>query len=280
MPAKSDHELNSEVRRKFFYAMSAARMYDQTIELVVPSYRLVHQDLQRLATEHLMRGKEETMMAVDIGSGTGAEAIPLLRAIPSLNLTAVDLCEPMHTLCRTNAAAKNGSPSGPLERLHFCIGDILSHKTQQDLKARVSHAGGFSLAVSAFTVHHFTKEEKGELFGRVFSLLRPGGVFLLADLFNFEGESSRLTQTIGRWETDWIRDNFEARARKLEGEGDTAKAALARRMGKRWLRHYQNDNILGSVSDQCRQLAAAGFSEIGNPFRYWQVGLVYASKSR
>ena len=43
-------------------------------------------------------------------------------------------------------------------------------------------AGTFDLVVSTLAVHHLEGEAKGELFGRVHAVLRPGGRFVLADV--------------------------------------------------------------------------------------------------
>jgi tRNA (cmo5U34)-methyltransferase len=42
--------------------------------------------------------------------------------------------------------------------------------------------GPFDLVASALCVHHLTGSEKADLFARVFSALRPGGRFVLADV--------------------------------------------------------------------------------------------------
>src|SRR5689334_20024008 len=93
----------SERRRAFFYALNEAGAYDATIEWVAPKYGLMHEMMLRLARESVPGGDPrlaKPILALDIGSGTGAEAIPLLEKMPNLNLLGLDLCGPMNDLFR------------------------------------------------------------------------------------------------------------------------------------------------------------------------------------
>ena len=87
-----------------------ARLYDSTVEWVVPYYRKMHELLLKLAAESISsmdRAQGRPVMALDIGSGTGAEAIPLLQTIPSLNLVGVDVSEAMNKVFEQRAATSN-----------------------------------------------------------------------------------------------------------------------------------------------------------------------------
>jgi len=255
-------------------------MYDATIEWVAPYYRQMHQMMLRLAVESLADNTNPSgpsVLALDLGSGTGAEAIPLMQAVTNMNLIGLDLCVPMCDLFKRAAAEKEISE----ERYRLISGDILDSGIAQTVGDEANQAFGtkkFQVIISAFTLHHLTQEQKAATYRLIHELLDDGGIFLLGDLFNFGDESAWLTNRIFQWETSWIVNNFESAARKAEMEGANTQVLKLRQVEKQWIKHYYADNRLDSVTTQMQLMREAGFSEAGNPFRYWQVGLVWAKK--
>ncbi len=209
---------------------------------------------------------------LDIGSGTGAEALPLLKTVESLNLTALDLCAPMHEILLTNA--KNQRIDN--NRIECVLGDILSDVTFRQLQEKATHRGGFDLIISAFTIHHFSESEKQSCISKIASLLKNGGSLLLGDLFCYSPESPWMSATIANYEHEWIKGNFENAARVQEDMGNVSEASKLRMMSELWINHYKYDNILHSVPSHLQMLQKASFTLIANPFRYWQVGLIHA----
>jgi SAM-dependent methyltransferase len=266
---------DQETRKKFFYAMSEAGMYDHTIEWVVPQYRLLHQCMQRLALESLVRTgvqSKNSYHVLDIGSGTGAEALPLLKTVEKLKLTALDLCSPMHEILLKNAQSQRVDQ----RRIDCVLGDILAENIYRKLNEKSAACGGFDLVISAFTIHHFSDSEKQACINKIASLLKIGGSFILGDLFSYSPESPWMSATIAHYEHEWIETNFENSARVEEDRGNVSEASKLRIMSDLWINHYKHDNILSSVPEHFNMLHNAGFSEFANPFRYWQVGLIHA----
>ena len=77
---------DADKREAFFYAMQEAGLYDSTIEWVAPYYRAMHEMMHRFATDALCAsngGKKGAKLILDIGCGTGAEAMPLLLENPA-----------------------------------------------------------------------------------------------------------------------------------------------------------------------------------------------------
>lgn len=54
-----------------------------------------------------------------------------------------------------------------------------------------AEAGSVDILLSSFAVHHLSLSEKAELVQEVGRVLRPGGCFLLIDVFMSEGGSLR-----------------------------------------------------------------------------------------
>jgi len=268
---------NSDARSLFG---DEAKNYDATVALVDPFYEEMHSLLLRLAHASSLGADEahdQPMLALDIGSGTGKDGIALLKKIPQLNLVGIDSSAAMHSIFE--ARAKDSDV--PQKRFHLVKADIRHPSMAADIPRIASEAFGeanFDIIMSALTLHHFTHAEKLEAFRLIFSLLRPGGVFLLGDLFNYDEESTWLTRTISDWETTWIGNNFNASAKSAKESGQPELAANLVKLKDKWLRHYSEENKLESVTTQCTLLKEAGFLEIGNPFRYWQVGLIFAKK--
>ncbi|MBD9363350.1 class I SAM-dependent methyltransferase [Methylomonas fluvii] len=276
---------DAEKRRKFFYAMKEANMYDETIEWVAPHYCLMHEMMFQLVEESLgdeLVSNDQNIIALDIGSGTGEEAIKLLEKIPTLKLIGIDLCQPMLDIFQERADELRIDRN----RYRLIEADILEEEILNKIQCQAKDSFNvtkFNLVISAFTIHHFSSDEdkneceKEKVFGLIHSLLKDGGVFILGDLFNYKKESAILTDTIAKWETNWISDNFEREAKSAD-DIDSERAMKLRELKNAWVWHYRWENKLDSMTRQMEVLKRSGFTEVGNPFRYWQVGLLWAKK--
>lgn len=257
-----------------------AELYDSTVEWIVPYYRKMHELLLKLAVESSPSGNKtqgRPLIALDIGSGTGADAMPLLQAIPHLHLVGVDFSAAMNKVFAHRATKSSVSTN----RFHLMQADILDSSMPVEIPHSAAKAFGgakFQIVTSAFTLHHFTKDQKASVFRLIYDLLEPGGVFLLGDLFNYEGESAWLTKTVFAWETSWFANNFDQAAKNAEDCGDFAKRDALMKLKDKWLRHYSEENAMDGVTTQLNMLKEVGFQEAGNPFRYWQMGLIFAKK--
>jgi tRNA (cmo5U34)-methyltransferase len=98
---------------------------------------------------------------LDLGSGTGVTAQHILAEHPDAALVGIDSSEEML-----------GHARALLPKATFIVGR---------LEDRLP-AGPFDLAVSAFAIHHLEGRRKADLFGRVASVLAPGGRFALCDV--------------------------------------------------------------------------------------------------
>jgi tRNA (cmo5U34)-methyltransferase len=272
---KGDEMQEHEKRTKFFYAMQEAGMYDATIEFVVPCYRQMHDVMRKFAEDQSRKMKSE--LTLDLGFGTGIDSISLLQSIPELKIVGVDLCEPMVEIFRRKAT-QSGVDA---DRYSLFAGDILENGVLSEAKEIAGRSFGtekFGLVISAFTIHHFDTHQKIELIRRIHEFLEPGGVFILGDLFNCEPDSQSMTDAILDWEIDWIENCFSSEADSLMKVGNHDKARTMNELKKNWVHHYMYYNQLDSVSAHIKMLLDAGFAEAANPFRHYQVGVVWAKK--
>lgn len=107
-------------------------------------------------------------LAMDICCGAGGLTVAMLEWFPTLRVLALDGSESM--LATTRAAAGTGA-----DRLDTAIIDIAEtgwRSTPEPLHA----------AVSSLAIHHLDGPGKRRLFADIHAALKPGGVFVMADL--------------------------------------------------------------------------------------------------
>ena len=267
-----------EEQKLFFFADGAyPEHYDSTIDLVAPLYRQMHElmlDLAGLA----INNSGDPVYALDIGSGTGAEAIRLLGRFKTLRLIALDNSDAMHDVFRQNAQAQ-----GIDDNRYRCVTQDVLRSDPGNLCEIAKDTFGcrnFDLVTSAFTIHHFSPQDKQEIYTLCCSLLKRGGLALFGDLFNYENETSDLSEYFARKEESWISDNFTTKAREARQEGNNDLADHYQQLRDEWVFHYTGgENKLGGLEDQLRVLRTVCFDQAACVMRYWQVGLLYAKKS-
>jgi tRNA (cmo5U34)-methyltransferase len=105
---------------------------------------------------------------LDVGCGAGNYSLKLLQALPSLQVTLVDLSLPMLERARQRIDAVGSAPSTLLR------GDI------RDLDIG---AARFDLIIAAAVLHHLRSEQEWEsVFRKFFAALKPGGAVWISDL--------------------------------------------------------------------------------------------------
>uniref|UniRef100_UPI003F996BBE FAD-dependent oxidoreductase n=1 Tax=Microbacterium sp. TaxID=51671 RepID=UPI003F996BBE len=105
---------------------------------------------------------------VDLGSGTGADAVALAQHFPSARVHALDVSAEL--LDRVASAA---SAAGVAERVEGHLVDL-----NNDWPAEIPQSA--DLAWASLTLHHVSNP--AAVLQRVFDALRPGGVFVLTEL--------------------------------------------------------------------------------------------------
>lgn len=110
---------------------------------------------------------------LDLGTGDGRLLALLLRDRPGLVGVGLDFSEPMLVAARERFAED--------ERI-----ELLKH----DLAEPLPTLGRFDIVVSSFAIHHLEHQRKRSLYGEIFDLLEPGGVF--ANLEHVASPTERL----------------------------------------------------------------------------------------
>ena len=105
---------------------------------------------------------------LDVGCGAGNYTLKLLTWLPGLNVTLVDLSQPMLERARERTAAA-------------AAGTIASH--QADIRSLDLAPRSADVIVAAAVLHHLRTDAEWEAtFARFHAALRPGGSIWIADL--------------------------------------------------------------------------------------------------
>lgn len=117
-----------------------------------------------LIAQAAARSTPHATALVDIGCGAGNLSLKVREFLPRLEVTLIDLSQPM----LTRATERLGS------RLSAIQGDIREVPLE---------AGSFDIAVGAAVFHHLRGEDEWRsVFGKIYRSLRPGGSFWISDL--------------------------------------------------------------------------------------------------
>jgi tRNA (cmo5U34)-methyltransferase len=143
---------------------SLAARYDRRIRLFCPSYDALH----RMIASWLRRLPEDAIF-LSVGCGTGAEIVALGEHFPSWRFVGVDVSSDMLAACRRKIAE-----AGITSRTALFEGRLQQYAAPAP----------FDAASSIFVAHFIAgRDEKLSYFRSVASRLKPGGIFVLADLF-------------------------------------------------------------------------------------------------
>jgi tRNA (cmo5U34)-methyltransferase len=113
----------------------------------------------------------------------------------------------------------------------------------------------YQAVVSSLAIHHLDGPGKAALFRDVFAMLRPGGVFLIADVI----------QPAGPHSMSLAADLYDEAVRRRSEEIDGSLAAFERFKSEQWnLFRYPDDPIdqPSTLLDHLKWLESAGFQQV------------------
>ncbi len=188
---------------------------------------------------------------LDLGCGDGILGAAVIEHHPDARGVFFDFSETM-----IEAAQNRFAGAAPKHR--FVIGDYAI----PNWVARVADDAPYDAIVSGFSIHHQSDKRKREIYGEIFNLLAPNGVFI-----NVEHVRSP---------TKWVETRFDDRfidalyATITRRDPNASRSEIARAY------YYRDDkqaNILAPVEDQCRWLRAVGFSDVDCYFKLFELAV-------
>jgi ubiquinone/menaquinone biosynthesis C-methylase UbiE len=194
----------------------------------------------------------------DLGCGDGVLSLALLERYPEAAATLVDFSEPMIDAARVRLAEH-------ASRCQLVTADLADSAWRRAIGER----GPFDVVVSGYAIHHLTDDRKHELYGEIFGLLQPGGMFL--DIEHVKSATPWL-ETVA---DDLIVDSLYAHHSSL-GSGKTRDEVAEEFVH----RPDKAANILALVEDQCSWLRDIGFQDVDCYFKILELAVFGGRRPR
>ena len=121
-----------------------------------------------LITEAAKRINPDAVNLLDIGCGAGNYSLMMLSKIRNLNCTLVDLSKPMLDKAFERVSAETTNSVTVI---------------QQDIREAELAENHFDIILAGAVLHHLRDDADWEkTFAKIYSLLKPGGCFMISDL--------------------------------------------------------------------------------------------------
>jgi len=291
---------DQDKKKIFFYANKDVEHYDIVEKLTQPCIDLIHDTMVDLIEYSLIwRQQQElkrSLYILDIGSGTGAEALRLLNRFNNIHIVAIDFSPEMNKEFQRKFVEKFPNKDFDakvtlLEEDFFsnnCAPERLFQHLPNHLVPRA-----FDAVIAGFFLHHYPTKKKSEFYHLIYNILCPHGVLVHGDLFNFQ--SAALSYYAHDFGECWIRKQLTNPDENLRSNYETL-GSNANRLRKEWIDHWNNTHLYNPLNitlinnlDQRNQLKRvepshlelirdAGFSQSDCPFRLWEAGIIWAQK--
>lgn len=209
--------------------------YDNQRSRLIPCFA----DFYGIAIENLELESSQPEI-LDLGAGTGLFSQMVLNKYPNAHVELVDVSEKMLDIAKIRF-------SNP-ERVTLQLADY----------TRINYPSQFDAIVSSLSIHHLEDPQKIDIYQKIFSWLKPGGLFIHAEQVLAE---SPYFQTI--YHQKW-KEKVEAT--------DLDKAEI--------LSAYERVNLdrRTPLSTQLMWLTQAGFAHVDCLYKYYDFSVIYAKK--
>jgi tRNA (cmo5U34)-methyltransferase len=210
--------------------------YDALIRRLIPHYERM---LEALTTA-LPFDPSREIRVLDLGCGTGGIAHRVKSIFSNARLTCLDLAENMIRTARARL--------GPDVR--YIQADFQNHEFDESYDA----------VVSSLALHHLVSDrDKIDFFGKIFELLKPGGVFLNGDVVL--GSSAFLQE---RYMEEWRRFmRLHVSDEEIDGN---------------WLPKYRDEDKPAKLMDQLVWLRDKGYVDVDVVWKYYNFAVYGGSK--
>ena len=185
--------------------------------------------------------RPEPITALDMGCGDGFLGRTLLDHFPNCHVCFVDFSAPMLEAAREKLNST--------DRAAIIKSDFTNPEWTTDLGGRRS----FDLVVSGLSIHHQTDPRKKQLYGEIYDLLAPGGIFL-----NLEQVASA-TEATAEIYCEFLIDHLHAFHNGANPGTGKAREEVAAGF---YASPARMENILAPVEAQCAWLRQIGFQDV------------------
>lgn len=226
------------------------KSYDADMDKMHPKrYKMIE-----IALDFLPYESRTPLKAIDLGTGTGLFTEMFINKFPDSKILAIDGAKTMIDLALTRLG-------GLAKNVDFEVSDF------RELELKNSHINYFDVAYSSFAIHHLSKNEKRDFLKKIWSILKPGGWFVNADLII--AESDIIENRIQQIRTSGI-------VKRNKGTDSRFKNIEVTRKFLYELEKNEGDNPL-TISEDLRIIKEAGFSDFGTLWQEYRE-VVYCGK--
>lgn len=212
----------------------------------VPGEKLQLEVIRRITGQWLPDPSE----ILDLGCGDGILGRFLLENFPSAKGVFVDFSDPMLEVAR-GKLGDNVSAS-------VLNADFASPKWVDSVSSYLP----FDIVISGFAIHHQPDERKKELYGEIYKLLCPGGVFL--NLEHVRSSTPEVETLFEEFYTEHLH------SQQLKSDPDAKKETAAEIYRNR---PDKDEDKLTSVETQCEWLREIGFNDVDCFFKLYEIAL-------
>jgi SAM-dependent methyltransferase len=216
-----------------------APAYDRAARASMPAYGALHRALVR-GIPYL---PTRSFRVLELGVGTGTLTAHVLSDFPHAYVTGIDISPRMIAQAREKLRPYRA-------RVTLVAGDLESFPTTE-----------YDAVLSALAIHHLADGEKWRLFRRIHRILPPGGYFGDAD--DHLPEDSTFDNRYAQ-----IASSLEERSPR-SGTWTIPQEV--------WHEHERFDHPC-TVAAELAALERAGFSHVGNPWRFYGQAVLWAYK--
>ncbi|MDR3424122.1 MAG: class I SAM-dependent methyltransferase [Alphaproteobacteria bacterium] len=193
--------------------------YDQDIINSIPFHKELHETLLAFI-EHKFDASK-TYSILELGTGTGITSRIVKEALPKAEFDLVDFSRKMLSGARKKMGTNN---------VQYIFGDY----------SKLTFTKKYDLIVSVIGIHHQNRKGKKALFRKIYSLLKPNGMFVFGDLVTHKNpQKAALNQAL----------HFHHLVEK----------ATDRKTLEEWAYHHYVLNDLASIEEQIEWMRRVGF---------------------
>lgn len=193
---------------------------------------------------------------LDLGCGDGILGRTVLERFPETRVWFADFSDPMLKAARKKLAGDT--------RVRVVKADFGSKKW---VKA-VGEGRPFDVVVSGFAIHHQPNERKRALYGEIYDMLAPGGLFLNLD--HVKSPTAEIEEVF----TDYFVDHLFRFGRSFGSARSREEIETEYRN-----RPDKKEKVLAPLDEQCRWLREIGFADTDCYFRVLELALFGGRKT-
>lgn len=212
----------------------------------------------RLIQKIITKAVPKVNSILDIGCGDGILGSHILKLFPNAKLTLTDLSEEMISTAKIKMQKLHSSSS-----IEYVVSDMSDSLWELSVKEYAP----FDVIVSGLAIHHLTHRRKFQIYGEIYDLLSPNGIFL--NLERVESKSELGEQLNAENYIDSIYTYHKDQNPNVKRE-DVAE--------QYFYRPLKQSNILAPVELQTQWLEALGYKNVDIFFKVFEIALFGGTK--